>query len=147
MTIWWINEHVQKNMPCPYYRRSLMPLVRPRFLILWTWGLATISCHSRRVIRSGQHFGKLTPMRTIICTNGIFCHLVWRMPLQSFKGSWIEFWQVLVLPNATLMTSLFLTYTQEIICTICKRCLKYLKNITLSFIQASVGSFILKWNT
>jgi len=28
--------------------------------------------------------------------------------LQNFKGSWIECWWVLVLPNVTLMTSLFL---------------------------------------
>jgi hypothetical protein len=30
------------------------------------------------------------------------------MPLQNFKGSWIEYWRVLVLPNVTLMTLLFL---------------------------------------
>jgi hypothetical protein len=41
----------------------------------------------------------------------------------------------LVLPNVTLMTSLFLAWPQEIICTIYGRFLENLKNVTLSFIK------------
>jgi hypothetical protein len=33
------------------------------------------------------------------------------MPLQIFKRSWIECWWVLVLPSATLMTSLIFNVT------------------------------------
>ena len=53
-------------------------------------------------------FWELIPMGRIICTDGSFCHVVWRMPLQNFKRSRIECWRVLGLPNDTLMTSLFL---------------------------------------
>jgi hypothetical protein len=53
-----------------------MPLVRPRFLVPWTSGLATISCHQGGVIKSKQHFGELTPMGRIVYTNVSFYHLV-----------------------------------------------------------------------
>jgi len=88
----------------PFWMRSLMPLVKPRFSIPWTGGLVTIHCHWRRVTRSKQHFGELIPMGNIFYTNGNFCHLVWKMPLHNFRESWIEYWWVLVSPSATLMT-------------------------------------------
>jgi len=90
-----------------------MLLIKPRLLVLWTWGLTTISYYWGRVIRSRYHFGELIPMGRIVYTNGSFCHLVWKMPLQNFKGSWIQCWWVSVLPNATLMTSLILTWTRK----------------------------------
>jgi hypothetical protein len=39
-------------------------------------------------------------------TNGS-CHLIFKMPLQSLKNLWIEFWLTLPLPSATSMLLLF----------------------------------------
>jgi hypothetical protein len=91
------------------------------------------------VTRSRQHFGELIFMGRIICTNGSFCHLVWKIPLQIFKRWWIKCWQDLVLPSATLMTLSYLTWHHGITCIIYKRYSEDLGIITLSFIHASAG--------
>ncbi len=141
------STHIWTNMPCLYWKRFLMPLVKPRFSIPWTWSLATIRCHWGRVTSSRWHFGELILMGRIVCNNGGFCHLVWRMPLQNFKGWWIGCWQDLVLPSATLMKLSFSAWHQRIISIIYMRYSEDLKIITLIFIQANVDFSKYSWNT
>jgi hypothetical protein len=122
-----------------------MPLVRLRFLILWTWSLATISCHWEKVIRSRQHFGKLIHMGRIDYT------------LMEFFAIQFEEWTYKISKNHGLGVGFVKCYIDVIIIFLlnlrksyvpfCKRCLEDLKNITLSFIQTCVKSFILRWNT
>ncbi len=111
ITIWWINGHVQTNMPCPYQRRFFMPLDRLRFLVPWIWSWLP------SVVIEGGWQGQNKILRNWFPWEGLFVPMeifaIWfekYMPVQNFKGSWIECWWVLVLPNPTLMTSLFLAW-------------------------------------
>jgi hypothetical protein len=96
--------------------------------------MVTISCHLGKVIRSRHHFGELTPMGRIICINGNFCHLDRVFANLSFAKCYIDGIIVFSLTPRNHMHH-------------CGKCLKDLKNTTLSFIQVSVDSFILSWST
>ncbi len=82
------------------------------------------------------------------------CLHQWRFLPFSLKNAptkcqrvWIECWQDLVLPSATLITLSFSSRHQRIMGIICKRYSKDLRFITLSFTQASAEFSKHKWNT
>ncbi len=107
-----------------------------RWHIPWTYDLVIITTnyHWGKVTKSRHCLGELIFMWNIIYTNGGFCHLVWKMPLQNFKGRWIGCWQTSTLPNVTLMmTSLLSTQHKGITSIIYRRYLEDLKVITLNF--------------
>jgi hypothetical protein len=86
-------------------------------------------------------------MGRTICTNGSFLPFNLKDAPTEFQRVMDQVLAGLGLAKCYIDDIIVFSLTQEITCTICKRCLEDLRNITLSFIQANVSSFILKWNT